>query len=1124
MTFLPIVERELRVAARKKGTYLTRVGVGMGAMVLGAVAGVATVVNPSLRFGTVFFQTLSGVAMLYCLGAGRFLTADCLSAEKREDTMGLLFLTDLKGYDVVLGKLAATSLNGLYGLLAVLPVLAITLVTGSIALGEICRAALVLLDTFLFSLAVGIFASSLTREFRSAMALNFYVLLGLAGLPPALAGLWQLIFPTGATAEGLLLPCPVYTLVLAFDVPYKVNTAQFWSSAAFILAMSWLLLALACQITPRSWQARPAGRAKKASRREESSRGRARAFRNRLLDQNAYYWLAARPWWKPRLVWVLIGLALFWLVTVVISVGWLDEYTCLIMALVLNGAFKCWITLEAGQTLAEDAKSGAFELLLSTPLAGREIVRGQMLALRRQFFQPLLGVAGMELFLFRLLMAGPAHLRSLSAGLYFCICLAVILMLGADAITVSVMAMVTCLTEKNQTTAMLKTVRLVLVLPWGLWAAAAILLRAWEFLFPDAGNLGRFLREIDLGAWFGIGMAVDLFFGWKAWRRLTGDFRELALRRFAPAPARASVRARWAGMGRAIRDRVWRRPRNRKWALGLATVLLIAAAAGFWEGNRSHDPPTEVVLTGPGDGTPLQAVAAGEGVYLILPDGSLWRWGQTEGTNRAALPEQVGTNRDWRMISVNFKQRLGVRRDGSLWEWQTNGAPTEVGADKDWVEAVGSATYKVARKKDGTLWAWGDVAMSRPPPPTSPPVWIPAPAATNHDWKVGESRVRTGPIIMPGLRPSRPAVPRPGMTGQQGRMSPVVAITGGANTGGIYSPLKLAVDADGTLWVWGTVGLGTLNVGSGNGSVTATNWMTSYADPIQVCRETNWVGLVGGRPQNQQGEIWDLFATPPNPAESIASIGSLFHTETPVQLGTNRDWLAVEWTGNGMVAVCAGGTLWGWGDFYDRWARVSIHYSQPAQLCQERNWVGMDRSFGLLLARNNAGELWWLRNLASSLPDATASIGAFGSLLTQVPASSLASQTINPFRYGASRYEVHTNGTLWFSPIVASGVGGSPVIRVEERAGQRSDWVAVASAHNAAFGLTADGTLWTWGLNLGSQPRVETRSRIEVAKQRAESALGMRPSYNGWAPTAEPTYPHQEKPRALMKLTPENGK
>ena len=56
------------------------------------------------------FTGLMMISFIYSLVAGRRFTADCLSEEKREGTLGLLFLTDLKGYDVVLGKVAATSL------------------------------------------------------------------------------------------------------------------------------------------------------------------------------------------------------------------------------------------------------------------------------------------------------------------------------------------------------------------------------------------------------------------------------------------------------------------------------------------------------------------------------------------------------------------------------------------------------------------------------------------------------------------------------------------------------------------------------------------------------------------------------------------------------------------------------------------------------------------------------------------------------------------------------------------------------------------------------------------------------------------------------------------------------
>ena len=69
------------------------------------------------------FVSLTGFAFSYCLLVGTFFTADCLSEEKRDGTLGLLFLTDLHSYNVVLGKWVAASLAGFHGLLAMLPAL-----------------------------------------------------------------------------------------------------------------------------------------------------------------------------------------------------------------------------------------------------------------------------------------------------------------------------------------------------------------------------------------------------------------------------------------------------------------------------------------------------------------------------------------------------------------------------------------------------------------------------------------------------------------------------------------------------------------------------------------------------------------------------------------------------------------------------------------------------------------------------------------------------------------------------------------------------------------------------------------------------------------------------------------
>src|SRR5204862_5081466 len=115
------------------------------------------------------FYTISGLAFAYSLIAGAGLTADSLSEEKREGTLGLLFLTDLKGYDVVLGKLTATSVSSFYRLLAIFPILAIPLLLGGVTPGEFQRMILVLVNTLLFSLTAGMFVSAISQQAQKAL-------------------------------------------------------------------------------------------------------------------------------------------------------------------------------------------------------------------------------------------------------------------------------------------------------------------------------------------------------------------------------------------------------------------------------------------------------------------------------------------------------------------------------------------------------------------------------------------------------------------------------------------------------------------------------------------------------------------------------------------------------------------------------------------------------------------------------------------------------------------------------------------------------------------------------------------------------------------------------------------
>ena len=80
---------------------------------------------PAGTIGSVLFNLLAWMAFAITGLFGVFFASDAISSERREGTLGLLFLTRLKGADVVLGKLTSTLLRSFYALMAGLPVIAL---------------------------------------------------------------------------------------------------------------------------------------------------------------------------------------------------------------------------------------------------------------------------------------------------------------------------------------------------------------------------------------------------------------------------------------------------------------------------------------------------------------------------------------------------------------------------------------------------------------------------------------------------------------------------------------------------------------------------------------------------------------------------------------------------------------------------------------------------------------------------------------------------------------------------------------------------------------------------------------------------------------------------------------
>jgi ABC-type multidrug transport system permease subunit len=905
MTFLPIVERELRVAARRRGTYGMRMKIAGGATLAFAACFEASQIAPTFQFGKSLFVGLSGLCLLYCLGAGRLMTADCLSREKREGTLGLLFLTDLKGFDVVLGKLAATSLDGFYGLLAVFPLLAIPLLTGGMTNGELWRMALVLVNTFLFSLAIGLFVSAVCRDEQKAMAGNFGLLLLLAAVPPAIDGLIMM----SATRPPPMIheffySCPVYSFWQVADVEFKKSPGHFWKSIGITFNLTCLLVLLACRVAPRAWQDKPVSprlRRQKGERRRrwwrEGRLEKADAFRQRLLGVNAYFWLAARPYLKVSYVWTcVLSIGLWWLF-ITLLIGHNEDATNYGMAFLLNGMLKLWIISEGGHQLARDKKSGAFELLLSTPLTVADMVRGQWRALRWQFLKPV----AVAVFLELVLMVSVRHIQEQENLQARWIWLAGILMFLADLWTAGWVAMSAALTEKNQDRATLKTAAFVLALPWLLFGAVLPMTQLWIILFSRKEWEPSWAYYLSW--WFGLGIFLDLFLLVRARRRVQTNFRQLALEPWAPKSRFAWLRDWREG---SPERKTLLRAKLRRLAVGAAALLLIGAGVALYLIRSFHvDLPKPIIVSISQSNSPTRVVAGNGGFLFIMPDGTIWRWVHPRPRQSGPFqPQQVGTDHGWVQASLTQTNAIGLRADGSLWEWVVGTEePKQVGFDHDWVEARASYDSAMARKRDGTLWARGN----------------------NYQNQLGNG---------PG--------PNRGEMTQVGTNCDWTAINTTASSAHV-----LALRADGTLWTWGTISY-----------YMSGSWsFSSNTHPIQVCLENDWVGFNDGVEsgvRNRAGQSWSLFPFKGRPGADvpISAIGELASSNsTALALGVV---FANTWS-IATYETRSNGTLWA---TPNSWPLIFPPLAPPLRLGQRSDWISVSSTYGTMIGLTSDGTLW----------------------------------------------------------------------------------------------------------------------------------------------------------------------
>lgn len=526
MVFLPIVQRELAVAARRRSTHWVRLAFACAGS---GVAGWMVLVSSSSTLqmnGRPLFFWLTNLCFAYAFLAGIRFTANSLSTEKREGTLGLLFLTDLKGYDVILGKFVANSLDAIYGLVAILPVLALPVVMGGLTYAEFIRVAAVLLNTLFLSLAIGMAASAIARREQMSTGFAFLVLCLLAWLTMLPQNPWVAARPL--LQEAILLLCPIFEIFRASEPVYRTTRIEFWIGFAATHILAWLSLMLGSYFLARNWR-----EATPSQRRErfhlwlrdftQGNPQTRRAFRRRTLALNPIQWLNSRERWHNWLAWIPVvsGFGLWiwgrWKFPVISD----DPAFLLLVLFVLSMNLKIWIASESARRILAARRDGALELILVTPLRVREFVQGHMRALLWKFGLPMLTV----LVIHVLLMARgwDSHKVGGSQDFWGIAFLLSAIMLVTDSIALAWVGLRLGMTAKQSHYPGLSASLRVLVPPWLALACLAVLV---SFSGVE-GFVGGAAMVLLL---FAIGISCDFFFAATASSDLHTSFRTLASR------------------------------------------------------------------------------------------------------------------------------------------------------------------------------------------------------------------------------------------------------------------------------------------------------------------------------------------------------------------------------------------------------------------------------------------------------------------------------------------------------------------------------------------------------------------------------------------------------------------
>lgn len=298
------------------------------------------------------------------------------------------------------------------------------------------------------------------------------------------------------------------------------------------------------------------------------------------------------------------------------------------------------------------------------------------------------------------------------------------------------------------------------------------------------------------------------------------------------------------------------------------------------------------------------------------------------------------------------------------------------------------------------------------------------------------------------------------------------------STGFLYSA---TISSDGSLWVWGRNGRGSLGLGY--------DMRGEIFSPMQIGTDTDWASVTTGTYTvaiKTDGSLW---------AWGINSFGQLGDGTittrcTPIQIGTDTDWVRVTIGGNHTVAIKEDGSLWSWGrnSFSQIGDGTTIDQLTPVQIGTDTDWVRVTAGSDHTMALRADGSIWaWGRNTYYQFGDGITP-GGYRATPQSTPLQ-IGTDTDWAFITTGERHTaaIKTDGSLWtwgWNWFGQLGDGTTVNQPTPVQIGTDIDWVYVAVDVASTIALKSDGTLWTWGANddgqLGDGTTIHRHTPVQI--------------------------------------------